>query len=137
MLVSGRALAEPPGPSDVQSLNSPPSPASKWNASMRHSMHDGSQDFLRSLRWRRRPWPLSGCGSGGTVSVGKPDGDDGERSLMDKRQQFEDGARTLRVRGEKMSDAWSPVPRKSTDRVVLAGPASVDSDPGPAIPLED
>ena len=79
---------------------------------------------------------LFGCGGGGTVAMGGPDGDGGETSLLDKWQRFEDGNPTLRMTSAQVSEAWRSAARKSTHRVILAGPASVGSDPGPAIPVE-
>ena len=72
---------------------------------------------------------LSGCG-GGAVSMGEPDGDDGELSLLDKWQHFEDGDATLGMTNEQVSEAWRWAARGSTHRVVLAGPASVGNEPG-------
>lgn len=81
---------------------------------------------------------LSRCGSDGAVPMGDPNanGDDGEMSLMEKWQQFEDGVPTLRMTSAQVSDAWSSAARKSTHRVFLAGPVSIGSGPASPIPVE-
>ncbi len=76
---------------------------------------------------------LSGCG-GGAVSMGDPDGDDGELSLLDKWQRFEDGDAALRMTDAQVSEAWRWAARTSTHRVVPAGPVSAGSEPGSATP---
>ncbi len=94
-------------------------------------------------RWLRVVWlvavaalalALSGCG--GVGSGGGPDGDDGELSLLDKWQRFEDGDPTLHMTEAEVSDAWRSAARKSTHRVILAGPMSVGNDPAPVTPVE-
>jgi len=78
---------------------------------------------------------ISGCG-GGTVSMGGPNSDAGETSLLEKWQRFEDGTPTLRMTNAQVSEAWRSAARKSTHRVSLAGPASVGNDPGSAVTVE-
>ena len=83
---------------------------------------------------------LSGCGGGGTVS----NGDDSEISLLDNWQGFKNGNPTLRMTSAQVSEAWRSAARKSTHRVILAGPVSVGNDPGsitsaetfPAFPVD-
>ena len=98
-------------------------------------------------RWRWIPsvvmvlaLALCGCGSGGGVSMGGPDGDAGETSLLDRWRQFEDGAPTLRMTGTQVFDAWRSVARQSTHRVSLAvplpGPVSIGSDPASPVPAD-
>lgn len=79
---------------------------------------------------------LCGCGSGGGVSMGSPDGDAGETSLLDKWRQFEDGVPTLRMTSAQVFDAWRSVTRQSTHRVSLAAPVSIGSDPASPIPID-
>lgn len=79
---------------------------------------------------------LLGCSGGGAVSVGGSDNDDGETSLLDKWQRFQDGVPTLQLTAAQVSGAWRSAGRRSTHRVILAGPASVGNDPGPIIPVE-
>ena len=78
---------------------------------------------------------LSGCGGGGTASMGGPGDDAGEASLLDKWQRFEDGAPTLRMTDAQVSRAWRSVARTSTHRVIRAGPVSVGNDPGSDNPV--
>ena len=78
---------------------------------------------------------LSGCGGGGTVSMGGPGDDASEASLLDKWQRFEDGAPTLRMTDAQVSEAWRSAARTSAHRVFRAGPVSVGSDPGPDNPV--
>ena len=77
---------------------------------------------------------LSGCGGGGTVSTGGPNGDDNGISLLDNWQRFKDGNPTLRMTNEQVSEAWRSAARRSTHRVILAGPVSVGNDPASIIP---
>ncbi len=79
---------------------------------------------------------LLGCSGGGAVSVGGSDDDDSETSLLDKWQRFQDGVPTLQMTAAQVSGAWRSAGRRSTHRVILAGPASVGTDPGPVIPVE-
>ena len=79
---------------------------------------------------------LFGCGGGGTVVMSGPDDDGGKTSLLDNWQRFEDGNPTLRMTSAQVSEAWRSVARKSTHRVILAGPVSIGRDPGPVIPVE-
>ena len=79
---------------------------------------------------------LSGCGSGGGISMGGPNGDDSETSLLDKWQQFEDDVPTLRMTSAQVFEAWRSAARQSTHRVFLAGPVSIGSDPASPIPVE-
>ena len=79
---------------------------------------------------------LSGCGGGGTVSKGVPNGDDNGISLLDNWQRFKDGDPTLRMTSAQVSEAWRSAARKSTHRVILAGPVSVGNDPGSITPAE-
>ena len=79
---------------------------------------------------------LSGCGGGGTVSKGVPDGDDNGLPLLDNWQRFKDGNPTLRMTSAQVSEAWRWAARTSTHRVILAGPVSVGTDPGSSTPAE-
>lgn len=79
---------------------------------------------------------LAGCHGGGTVSMGNPNGDDSAMSLLDKWQRFEDGAPTLRMTSAQVSRAWRLAARKSTHRVILAGPVSIGNDPASVTPVE-
>ena len=83
---------------------------------------------------------LAGCGGGGAVSVGAPDGADGGLSLPDKWRHFEDGAPTLRMTSAQVFEAWRSAARQSTHRVSLAvplpGPAGMGSDPPSPVPVE-
>ena len=96
-------------------------------------------------RWRRISLvvvalALSGCGGGGGVSMGAPDGDAGETSLPDSWRQFEGGAPTLRMTRAQVFDAWRSAARQSTHRVSLAvplaGPVGSGSDPASPFPAE-
>ena len=79
---------------------------------------------------------LSGCGASGTVSTGVPDGDDNAISLLENWQRFNDGNPTLRMTNAQVSEAWRSAARKSTHRVVLAGPVGIGSDPVSTDPVE-
>ena len=87
---------------------------------------------------------LAGCGGGGTVTTGASNSDGREMTLSDKWQRFADGAPTLRMTEEEVSEAWRAAAGKSTHRVILAGPVGVGNDPGslitvgtwPAFPAE-
>ena len=79
---------------------------------------------------------LSGCGGGGTVTTGTPDGDDNAISLLDHWQRFYDGNPTLRMTNAQVSEAWRSAARKSTHRVVLAGPIGIGNDPVSIDPVE-
>ena len=78
---------------------------------------------------------LSGCGGGGTVSMGGPNGDDSKMSLSDKWKRFADGNPTLRMTSAQVSKAWRAAARKSTHRVIL-GPVSVGANPASAVQVE-
>ena len=78
---------------------------------------------------------LSACGGGGTVSTGVPNGDDHGISLPDNWQRFKDGNPTLRMTNAQVSEAWRSAARKSTHRVILAGPVSAGKAPGPVTPV--
>ena len=79
---------------------------------------------------------LLGCSGGGAVSTGGSDDDDSETSLLDKWQRFQAGVPTLQMTAAQVSGAWRSAGRRSTHRVILAGPVSVGADPGPGIPVE-
>ncbi|MCY4003422.1 MAG: hypothetical protein OXF33_06935 [Rhodospirillales bacterium] len=79
---------------------------------------------------------LAGCGGSGTVAMGAFDGDGSELTLLEQWQRFEDGAPTLRMTDAQVSEAWQSAARKSTHRVIRAGPASVGNDPGSADTVE-
>ena len=80
---------------------------------------------------------LSGCGGGGTVSTGGPDGDgSGDTlSILDKWQRFADRQPTLRMTSAQVSEVWRATARKSTHRVIL-GPVGVGAEPASAVQIE-